>query len=99
MPTGIPQLRPSSLPGVLAAVLAVALAIAVRPAAAQVSCAPYCDFTHFYGPFDFTWVRPGLFLYPSCVPSGECSPFLIYSPRVPFRGRVTVHLLRPRRAR
>lgn len=75
----------------IAAAVAVILAVLCGPAAAEVACAPYCDFTHYYGHYDFTWVRPGLFLYPRCGPSGDCSPHLISSSR--YRGRVTIRRL------
>jgi hypothetical protein len=78
----------------IAATLALMLCFAAQPAAAEVDCAPNCDFTHYYGPYDYTWVRPGLYLYPRCGPSGNCSPYVIASSR--FRGRVTVRLVRPR---
>ena len=84
------------MPKAIAAAILVLLAAA--PAAAEVGCAPYCDFTHYYGPQDFTWVRPGLYLYPACGPSGYCSPYLVSSRR--YVGRVTVRSLgRPVRPR
>ena len=60
------------------------------PAVAKIDCYPYCDFTHYYGPLDFTYVKPGLFCYPRCGPRGDCSPYLActYS-RLPS-GQVTV---------
>lgn len=80
------------MPRVIAAAVCMLVALAAAPAAAaEVGCAPFCDFTHFYGPYDFTWVRPGLYAYPSCGPSGSCSPYLVTSQR--FRGRVTVRSL------
>jgi hypothetical protein len=71
--------------------------LAASPAAAEVGCAPYCDFTHYYGPQDFTYVRPGLYAYPYCGPSGECSPHLVSTSRR-YLGRVTVRpvVRRPR---
>ena len=82
------------------AIVAAALALfAGGPAAAEVGCAPYCDFTHYYGPHDFTYVRPGLFAYPYCGPSGDCSPYLVSSSRR-YIGRVTVRtFVRPVRPR
>jgi hypothetical protein len=79
----------------------VALLMTASAAWAEQNCNPYCDFVHYYGPFDFSYVRspgpvaftyagPGLFLYPRCGPSGTCSPYLISSyPRRPI-GRVIV---------
>ncbi len=73
----------------IAAAACLLIGLAFEPAAAEVGCAPYCDFTHFYGPYDFTWVRPGLYAYPVCGPEGNCSPRLVYLQQG-FRGRVTV---------
>ncbi len=93
---------------------AIAMLVWFTPgfASAQSDCAPYCDFTHYYGPQDFTWaqpggygrqqfiyVRPGLFVRPYCGPSGYCSPYLVSSSQR-FRGRVTVRsIARPVRVR
>jgi hypothetical protein len=78
---------PSAMPRLIAAA-ALLLALVPSVALAEVDCAPNCDFTHYYGPYDYTWVRPGLFLYPRCGPSGYCSPYLISSSH--YRGRVTI---------
>ena len=84
---------------VIVAAVASLLLLMPGAASAEVDCAPYCDFTHYYGPQDFTYVRPGLFLYPRCGPSGYCSPYLLSSWQR-FRGRVTVRsLARPARVR
>jgi hypothetical protein len=50
-------------------------------AVSAAECFPYCDFNHYYGPFDFTHVQPDLFGYPLCGPRGNCSPYL--SPPLP----------------
>jgi hypothetical protein len=88
------------MPRCLAAAFVVLLA-AGSPARAEYDCNPYCDFVHYYGPLDFSYVYrrspvgftnagPGLFLYPHCAPNGTCSPYLISSyPRRPI-GRVIV---------
>ena len=47
--------------------------------ALAVECFPYCDYVHNYGPYDFTYVRPGLYGYPLCNVRGECLPNLVYS--------------------
>ena len=87
------------MPRIIAAAVCVIAAVAIEPAAAEVGCAPYCDFTHYYGPQDFNWVRPGLYAYPACGPDGSCSPYLVSS-RQRYRGRVTVRsLARPARPR
>jgi hypothetical protein len=67
---------------------ALLLALFPSPALAEVSCAPNCDFNHDYGPYDYTWVAPGLFAYPRCGPSGYCSPYVVSSSH--YRGRVTI---------
>jgi hypothetical protein len=41
-------------------------------------CAPHCDYVHDYGPYDFSWVSPGLVGYPVCDRAGSCSPHLVY---------------------
>ena len=80
------------------AAVSVLLLLAAGPAAAEIGCAPYCDFIHYYGPHDFTYVRPGLYLYPRCGPSGYCSPYLVSSTR--RYGRITVRsIARPLRPR
>jgi hypothetical protein len=77
---------------IAATVFALALAGAC-PAGAEVDCSPYCDYTHDYGPYDLTWIRPGLYAFPVCGPSGDCAPHAVHTyPR--YRGvRITV---RPR---
>ena len=42
------------------------------------SCAPTCDWNHDYGPYDFSWVYPGLVGIPVCDRDGNCSPHLVY---------------------
>jgi hypothetical protein len=64
---------------------------------AERECFPHCDYTHYYGPFDFTYARPGLFGYPHCGPQGDCSPHLTYTTGIvrPIQtGRITVRLPR-----
>jgi hypothetical protein len=73
--------------------LAVLLAGA-GPAAAQgrQSCYPYCSYTHYYGPYDYRYLRPGLICYPICGPDGRCSPNPSCTGRL-ARGRITVRSL------
>jgi hypothetical protein len=61
-------------------------------------CFPYCDYTHDYGPYDFTYVRPGLYGYPICGPRGNCLPNVVYSTSGRARrGNVEVRFIpRPR---
>jgi hypothetical protein len=63
-------------------------------AVSAAECFPYCDYTHYYGPFDFTYVQPGLFGSPLCGPRGNCSPQLGYSTSGVRRGRITVRFPR-----
>jgi hypothetical protein len=53
-------------------------------------CAPHCDYSHYYGPYDFTYIRPGMFAYPICDRQGNCSPHLIYTYPGHRYGRITV---------
>jgi hypothetical protein len=57
-------------------------------------CFPHCDYRHYYGPYDFTYVQPGLFAYPRCDLRGDCSPQLAYSTTGFRRGRITVRFPR-----
>jgi hypothetical protein len=78
--------------------LAVLLAGA---AAAQEVCFPHCDYNHYYGPTDLTYVRPGLFGYlHHCGPQGNCAPYqaLVPSGVLPA-GRITVRFPRVTAAR
>ena len=52
---------------------------AEAPAVLAAECYPHCDYNHYYGPLDFTYVRPGLYGYSVCGPRGECAPHLVYS--------------------
>jgi hypothetical protein len=58
--------------------------------ALAVECAPHCDYTHDYGPYDFTWARPGLYGFPACNVWGECLPHLAYTRGVPYGGYLVV---------
>jgi len=60
-------------------VAGVAGFLIARPGIAfEYDCAPHCDYVHDYGPYDFSWVSPGLFGYPHCDREGDCSPHLVY---------------------
>jgi hypothetical protein len=72
----------------------MAFSCAGTRAVSAAECFPYCDYTHYYGPFDFTYVQPGLFGYPLCGPRGNCSPHLVYSTTGFRRGRITVRFPR-----
>ena len=51
-----------------------ALAMLVATPAFAIECAPYCDYTHDYGPYDLSWKQPGRYAFPVCAPNGECAP-------------------------
>jgi hypothetical protein len=53
-------------------------------------CAPHCDYYHDYGPYDFTYVRPGLYGFPVCDSNGNCSPHLVYTLSGRTQGQVTI---------
>ena len=59
-----------------------ALLLVVASPALAIECAPYCDYTHDYGPYDLSWQRPGRYAFPLCAPNGECAPRAVhvYSP-------------------
>jgi hypothetical protein len=82
--------------GRVLAIICVSLSGAGTVLAAE--CFPYCDFTHDYGPYDFTYVRPGLYGYPICGPRGNCLPYVVYSTSGRARrGNVEVRFIsRPR---
>jgi hypothetical protein len=61
----------------LAAAIVGFVLFAPGRASAQ-SCYPHCDYVHYYGPRDYTYMRPGLYGYPNCTPRGTCTPFLTY---------------------
>lgn len=76
-------------------------------AAAADSCSPHCDYNHYYGPYLFSYEEPGLYGYPVCSRTGNCSPFLAYG-RSPYwsfsytveqRGRITIRFPRVRAPR
>lgn len=57
-------------------------------------CSPHCDFVHDYGPYDFSYVRPGLAAYPVCDWRGNCAPHLVYYYGVRRRPGVRI-IIRP----
>jgi hypothetical protein len=67
--------------------------LTTAPPARAADCYPHCDYNHYYGPSDFTYVRPGLFAYPRCNARGECSPALLYSSTGLRRGNITIRFL------
>lgn len=80
----------------IAAVLLGAPLCAPAPAAAE-TCSLHCDYWHNYGPYDFSYISPGLLGYPLCDRYGNCSPHLVYVYPGHHRGRVIVRTVtRPR---
>jgi hypothetical protein len=87
--------KPSAI---LMASLLSAVPVGIAGAA---DCAPHCDYIQDYGPYDLTYIQPGLFAFPICDWRGNCSPHAYYTnsgPRftwVPWQrplGRVTVRV-------
>ena len=77
-------------PVAIAALFAGALLLTVPAAAAD--CINHCDYWHYYGPYDFSYISPGLVGYPRCDRLGNCSPNLIYVSPYPGRWqkRITI---------
>ena len=80
--------------GCLAASLATGFGIGTVSAA---ECYPHCDYNHDYGPYDFSYIRPGLYAYPVCGPRGACAPYLVYGNSGVRSGNIIVTF--PRRPR
>jgi hypothetical protein len=64
----------------------------VAPASAA-DCSTHCDYWHYYGPYDFSYISPGLVGYPICDRQGNCSPHLIYVHPNQLRRRITIRPL------
>jgi len=76
------------------AFLALAFSCVGTPTVSAAECFPHCDYTHYYGPFDFTYIQSGLFGYPRCNAQGNCFPQLVYSTTSFRLGRITVRFPR-----
>jgi hypothetical protein len=72
---------------------ALLLSLLFASSAWAVECYPNCDYTHDYGPYDFTYVRPGAYGFPACNVYGECLPRLAYRRGVPYGGYLVVRPL------
>jgi hypothetical protein len=86
--------------GMLPRILAIAAVGALFGSAAwaEVDCHPHCDYWHYYGPYDFTYKRPGLFGYPVCDARGNCAPYLRYTYQRGYAPRKSVTIrVRPDR--
>jgi hypothetical protein len=72
---------------VVAAAFGLLIPLAASPAAARIDCSPNCDFTHYYGPLDLSWQRPGLTCYSRCDARGNCAPTPACFVQAPPAGR------------
>ena len=81
------------MPSHFALAILAFLCVGTRAVSAA-ECFPHCDYTHYYGPFDFTYVAPGLYGYPLCGSRGNCSAHLVYYTSGFRRGRITVRFPR-----
>jgi len=66
------------------------LAVLGSPAARAEECGEHCDYRHNYGPYDFSYIQPGLLGYPICDREGNCSPRLTYTYPGRRYGRITI---------
>jgi hypothetical protein len=73
-----------------AAAVCALLLLGLEAALAE-DCSPHCEYWHYYGPYDFTYIQPGLFAYPVCDRQGTCSPHLVYTYSGHPHGRIIVH--------
>jgi hypothetical protein len=82
---------------IFAAAVLGASFVASSPALAD-SCGAHCDYWHNYGPYDYSYVSPGLVGYPICDRAGNCAPHLIYTYPGRRTGRITIRTVaRPQR--
>jgi hypothetical protein len=72
---------------------AVALLSCTFAGAAGAECYPHCDYIQDYGPYDYTYIRPGLIAYPICDQGGNCSPYPVCVSSGRPLGRITIRLL------
>jgi hypothetical protein len=66
------------------------LALLGSGAARAEECGEHCDYQHNYGPYDFSYIQPGLLGYPICDREGNCSPHLAYTYPGRRYGRITI---------
>ena len=85
------------MPRLVAAAVFGLVLLGASPAWADVECYLHCDYTHDYGPYDFTYKRPGLYGFPRCGPYGDCSPYLSYTYARPRQAYITVRTRAGRR--
>jgi hypothetical protein len=77
----------------IAAAALCSVCLGAGPAPAADDCSPHCDYWHYYGPYDFSYISPGLVAYPRCDRQGDCSPHLIYVYPNHRYGRITIRPL------
>jgi hypothetical protein len=66
------------------------LAMLAAGAASAENCGNHCDFWHNYGPYDYSYISPGLLGYPICDRAGNCAPHLAYVYPGRRYGRITI---------
>jgi len=86
------------MPKLVAAVLLTLVLFGSERASAEY-CGSVCNYWHDYGPYDLSWVRPGLAGYPRCDRYGNCGPYLAYTAPPRRYGRITIRPLGPRARR
>ena len=86
------------MPRLFAAAFVASLGILTFGAGGAVAeCYPHCDYIQDYGPYDYTYIRPGLFGYPICDWRGNCLPHYAYVYSGRGRGQITIRSLSPQR--
>jgi len=76
-----------------AIMIALLMSLLGSASALAAECYPHCDYVHDYGPYDFTYIRDGLYAYPVCNWRGNCSPHYAYLYSPWWRGQI---IIRPR---
>ena len=87
---------------ILAGGLFTLLVLAVCCRADKVSateCYPHCDYNHYLGPYDYSYISPGLFGYLACDRFTVCSPHQVYRYSRTPTGRIEIVFPRQRRPR
>jgi len=79
----------SNMTGFLATAI-LGLSLFGSTAARAEDCGAHCDYWHNYGPYDFSYIQPGLLGYPICDRQGNCAPHLAYVYPGRRYGRVTI---------
>ncbi len=70
--------------------IALGLAVLGSGTAWAADCGNVCDYWHNYGPYDYSYVSPGLLGYPICDRAGNCAPHLTYVYPGRRYGRITI---------